>query len=207
MTSLRQWQNVWQALGVAATDTLTALHKEVVDKYKEKHRHYHTLQHLEECLAHLAGLRDIAENPSAIALALWFHDAIYEPLRHDNEQLSGDWARMSVLQAGLGISLADRIFHLVLATKHDSLPEEGDTKILVDIDLAILGAAPQRFFEYEQQIRAEYKVVPEAIFNTKRAELLQQLLARPTLFNTDAFISRYESQARANLAQAISSLI
>lgn len=206
MTSLRQWQDVWQALGVAPADIAPELYKEVIDKYKDNHRHYHTLQHLDECLGHLTELRDFAENAPAIELALWFHDAVYEPLRHDNEQLSADWARMCVLQAGLDVSLADRVFHLVMATKHDVTPEEGDTKILVDVDLAILGATPQRFSEYEQQIRKEYQVVPEAIFKTKRAELLQQLLARPTLFNTEVFISRYEAQARANLAQAVSLL-
>jgi predicted metal-dependent HD superfamily phosphohydrolase len=203
MTSLAQWQNTWQTLGVQPHEGSVQLYQEIVGKYQEPHRHYHTLQHLDECLQFFAELRHLATNPGEIDLALWFHDAIYDPSRHDNEQLSAEWARSSVTDAGITSSIADRIYELVLATRHHAKPDAVDTKILIDVDLAILGAHQERFHEYERQIRNEYAFVPEPLFREKRAEILRGFLGRQTLFNTPLFIERYEQQARFNLNRAL----
>jgi predicted metal-dependent HD superfamily phosphohydrolase len=93
-----------------------------------------------------------------------------------------------------------------MATQHHERAADTDTKILIDVDLAILGAKPERFNEYEQQIRQEFLFVPEATFRLKRAEILQHFLAQPTIFNTPLFIERYEQQARLNLKQALEDL-
>lgn len=137
---------------------------------------------------------------------MWFHDAIYEPGRHDNEQLSADWAAASLKSAGLDERATERIHKLILATRHQYRPETSDTRILIDCDLAILGAKPERFTEYERHIRAEYALVPEPIFKTKRRKILRQFLARPSIFYTDPFIEKYETQARTNLNHALSLL-
>jgi predicted metal-dependent HD superfamily phosphohydrolase len=203
MPTLAQWQNTWQTLGASP---LIRLYNEVIAKYDESHRYYHNKQHLTECLEKFTELRHLSENPAAIELALWFHDAIYDPLRHDNEQLSAAWARSSVIESGHDEAIADRIYDLVLATQHNAKPKTTDAKIIVDVDLSILGAQPERFLEYEQQIRKEYAFVPEATFQLKRGEILHYFLNQPTIFNTLIFIDRYEQQARTNLAQALARL-
>jgi predicted metal-dependent HD superfamily phosphohydrolase len=200
------WQHTWQALGISPANLPAQLYDEIIAKYDEAHRHYHKLQHLAECLEKFAELHHLAANPAEIELALWFHDAVYEPKSHNNEQLSADWARSSVLKAGLDKTIADHIYNLILATQHHAKPEATDTKILIDVDLAILGAAPERYNEYEQQIRQEYSHVPEITFRQKRAEILQHFLAQPTLFNTPLFIERYEQQARLNMKHALEQL-
>ena len=199
MPTLTQWQHTWQAFGIASGKLLTQLYNDVIASYNETHRHYHTQQHLTECLDNFAELRHLAKKPAEIELALWFHDAIYNPLRHDNEQLSAEWARSSVINAGLDKTIAEHIYGLVMATQHHERAADTDTKILIDVDLAILGAKPERFNEYEQQIRQEYLFVPEATFRMKRAEILQRFLGQTTIFNTPLFIKRYEQQARLNL--------
>ncbi|MEQ1738438.1 MAG: metal-dependent hydrolase [Methyloglobulus sp.] len=206
MSSQVNWQHTWQALGISLANVPAQLYDEIIAKYDEAHRNYHTLQHLAECLEKFAELRHLAVNPAEIELALWFHDAVYEPKNHDNEQLSANWARSSVLNAGLGQTIADRIYNLIMATQHHAKPEDIDTKILIDVDLAILGAASERYNEYEQQIRHEYSHVPEATFRLKRAEILQYFLAQPTPFNTPLFIERYEQQARLNMKHALEQL-
>jgi predicted metal-dependent HD superfamily phosphohydrolase len=206
MPNLSQWQQLWRTFGIASDKIPTSLQEEISSKYTEPHRHYHTLQHLEECLEKFAELRRQAEHPAEIELALWFHDAIYDPQRVDNERLSAEWAKASVLGVGLDDAKAQRVYGLVMATQHHNKPEGKDQNILVDCDLAILGAPPTRFKEYEQQIRAEYAFVPDAVFKTKRKEVLARFLARPTIFNTELFIACYETQARTNIDNALAQL-
>src|SRR5690348_4662021 len=88
------WQRPWRELGLPCD---AALRTRLVHAWSEPQRHYHTLQHLDECLALFDETRDAAPHPAEVALALWFHDAVYEPRRHDNEQRSADWARASLL--------------------------------------------------------------------------------------------------------------
>jgi predicted metal-dependent HD superfamily phosphohydrolase len=206
MLGLLQWQHLWQFFGVPPSPNLNQLYAEVIAAYKQAHRHYHNQQHLAECLQKLAELRHLANNPAEIELALWFHDAIYDPLRHDNEQLSANWAKSSVLNAGLSGVIADRVYNLVMATQNHLADDNTDTALLLDADLAIMGATLPRFRQYEQQIRNEYADVPEAIFKLKRAEILRKFLAQPTVFYSGLFVQRYEAQARHNIQFALEQL-
>lgn len=169
-----------------------ALLEQLLERYREPHRHYHTLQHLEECFEKLDELRDVAPHADDVELAIWFHDAIYDTRRDDNEARSAEWANATV---------GARVAQLVMATRHDAVPGDIDAQVLVDVDLSILGAPPARFEEYERQVREEYRWVPGLIYRRKRREILESFLARPTIYNTERFIERYEAQARRNLAK------
>jgi predicted metal-dependent HD superfamily phosphohydrolase len=204
MPRLVQWQQVWARLGVAAPE-LTVLER-LIACYSEPHRKYHTVRHLDECFVKLEELRTEAHHPEEVELALWFHDAIYDTKRQDNEARSAEWARATASAANLPAAVADRIHSLVMATCHDAVPTELDEKVLVDVDLSILGEAPERFDEYERQIREEYSWVPTALFRAKRQEILRGFLARPSIFNTRRFVAAYEARARANLARSIKRL-
>jgi predicted metal-dependent HD superfamily phosphohydrolase len=204
MTELeRAWNDTWGALRLRAPDgVLDAL----LARWSEPHRKYHTPQHLLECLALFAAHRELTQHPGEVGIALWFHDAIYDTGRHDNEAASAAWARRVLQEAGAAQDAVDRVGALILATRHSQVPATPDERLLVDIDLAILGAAPARFAEYERQIRDEYGFVPEDVFRDKRAEILRGFLARPALFSTAALAARFEATARANLADAIARL-
>ncbi|RYY88214.1 MAG: N-methyl-D-aspartate receptor NMDAR2C subunit [Comamonadaceae bacterium] len=196
-----QWHSAWQALGVAAPDA--ALFERLLKAYAEPQRHYHTLQHLDECLDWLDRTQDTAERPAEVALALWFHDAVYDVHAHDNELRSADWAREALSSAGVSEDAAERVHALVMATQHNAVPAQGDAVLLVDIDLAILGAAPTRFAEYEWQIRREYAHVPPDTFAPRRREILQRFFAREPLFQTAALRDACEAPAKRNLQSAI----
>lgn len=201
------WDVDWLALGArgdghALRDALLACHE-------EPQRHYHTLRHLAECLAWLGELRVFASRPEVLAMALWFHDAVYDPQRADNEQRSADWARDALLAHAVAPHTAQRVHDLVLATRHDA-PAAGtpggadpDRDLLLDIDLAILGAEPTRFSEYGRQIRAEYAFVPRWIYRRKRRAVLAGFAARVPLYATVPLRERLEAQAHRNLAQAL----
>lgn len=200
-----EWRRLWTALGAQSVNG--GLFNQLVRAHGEPHRHYHTLQHLRECLAYAEAAASLARRPEEVALALWFHDAVYDPRRDDNEARSADWARASVLAAGCETAVADRVQALVLATAtHEAAGDDPDTHLLLDIDLAILGAAPERFDQYEQQVRAEYAHVPDPDFRAGRARLLAGLQARPRLYATPAFHDALEARARSNLARSLAAL-
>lgn len=199
--TLAGWQRVWEELG--AQGNQQALFNQLIASYSERHRHYHTLQHLRECLQSLEAARTLAQRPAEVELALWFHDAVYDVHRDDNEERSAEWAAMAVRNAGLQDAVAQRVHALVMATKHKALPAGIDAQVLVDVDLAILGAAEARFDESDMQIRREYAHVPEATFREGRCRVLRSFLERPRLYATEAFHQALEERARRNLARAI----
>ena len=194
----------WRCAGALATRPVgPAVFDELVARYSEPHRKYHMLQHLTECLAHFEAVRDLAEQPAEVEMALWFHDAIYDTQRHDNEEKSAGWACEVLLAHGTTAAAAQRVHDLVMATRHTALPVSPDEQLLVDVDLSILGAGGERFAEYEQQIRDEYAFVPPALFRQKRGEILQGFLNRPVIYSTAHFRETLEACARANLRKAI----
>lgn len=198
------WQRMWQGLGVPQADR--TLLQALLARYAEPHRHYHTLQHLDACFAHFETVREEADHPSEVELALWFHDAVYEIRVADNELRSADWARDALLAAGSGPDTAQRVHALVMATCHNARSTTRDAEILLDVDLAILGAPAAQFDAYEAQVRAEYASVPEPAFRSGRRRILEEFLARWRIFHTAHFNSRYEAQARANLHRSIGEL-
>ena len=199
-TLAQRWQSLWQELGKPAPGGLL---QALLDAYSEPQRHYHTLQHLEECFAHFDALRHLAEHPLDVELALWFHDSIYDVHAHDNEARSAAWAGHALRDAGLAHEVRDRIHALVMATCHAALPATRDAQVLTDIDLAILGAEPARFAEYEAQIRAEYAHVPQDIYARERRRILARFLERVPLFHTPAMQAALAALARRNLQQAL----
>ena len=195
---------MWRQLGAANPDP--RLHGELIARYSEPHRRYHTVRHLDECFEKLDEIRSLARHPAEIELALWFHDAIYDVKRHDNEEKSADWARASATAAGVAADACERVYSLILSTRHQAAANGVDAEILVDIDLSILGAVLVRFDEYERQVREEYSWVPDFLFRRERKAILKEFLARPRIFSTTHFRDRYEQQARSNIERSLERL-
>ncbi|EIC29648.1 MULTISPECIES: HD domain-containing protein [Methylomicrobium] len=203
MFLVERWFEAWAALGVPRSPELERLHADLTRRYCEPHRHYHTLRHLAECFGHLSELAPYLSHKPESELALWFHDAVYDPHRTDNEALSAAWAADSARSLGVAEPTARRIARLIITTRHNAEPEGNDAEAVTDADLGILSADAGRFFQYEAQIRQEYAWVPEADFRAGRAEFLARLLDRPHIFSTERFRRRYEARARANLQASV----
>ena len=201
--NLQAWRDTWSALGAPADEEL---HRRLIERWSEPHRRYHALAHLESCLARFDTVRTQVRRPGEVALGLWFHDAIYEPRRHDNEERSAQWARDSVLRAGLPEDVASRVEALVMATRHEAVPTDADARVLVDIDLSSLGDEPAQFDAADAAIGEEYAHVPPAEFKAGRRAVLEGFLARPRIFATEHFHALYEERARENLKRTIARL-
>ena len=202
-TGYHHYHTLWQSLGsVGKSDDV---YQDLIARYYEPQRGYHTVQHLNECLIGFDKAKDqgAIRSPNAVEMALWFHDAVYDPRAPDNEEQSAALASRVLNKAGIPAHLIAEIERLILATKaHAGIPGD-DSEWIIDIDLAILGASPSRFAEYENQIWHEYSWVPTEVYRQKRAEVLQHFLDRTPLFATPLFQSQLEANARLNLAQLI----
>jgi predicted metal-dependent HD superfamily phosphohydrolase len=170
--------------------------------YQAPERHYHTLEHLDE-MFHVAGrLTAITDDPRAMQLAIWFHDAVYDPRAADNEARSADLAVALLAPIGVPRSELDIITRLILATAHLAHPQppgDRETAILLDADMAILGAPPERYRRYAADIRKEYHWVPETDYRKARARVLEHFLSRPRVYRTDAMQEACAAAARINL--------
>lgn len=171
-------------------------------------RHYHNVEHLHECLAELAAVAgDLStRGHRSIALAIWFHDAIYDAARHDNEAASADLAAARLGQLGESPDVIATVGRLILDTAHRAEPATPEGRLMVDIDLSILGKPADRFDRYDAAIRAEYAHVPWQDYRTGRLKVLRAFLARPAIYGATCFKAAYEDAARANLDRAISRL-
>jgi predicted metal-dependent HD superfamily phosphohydrolase len=195
------WSRAWKGIGASANGE--HIYSALVEKHNEPHRKYHTLQHLAECLSHFETVMTLPTHGAEVEFALWFHDAIYDVKSSGSEERSADWAKAASIESGVALEVAERIHSLVMVTKHTGVPVGIDEQVLVDIDLAILGASKERFAEYERQIRKEYADVPNWLFKRKRRAILRSFLDRPRIYNTSHFQAALEESARANLLLAI----
>ncbi len=198
MTLEQCWHSLWTGLGAQGDAQL--MYDHLVADYSKTPRVYHTLQHIKHCLVEFDDVRDLATHPGAIELALWYHDAM------DTEEASALLAANVTQAMRLSHDFSMLVMHLIQATKHKNVPTDFDTKIMVDIDLSILGQPEARFDEYERQIRQEYAHVPDHVFAVERSKLLRSFLARPTLYSTEFFRDKYEAQARRNLKRSLQKL-
>jgi predicted metal-dependent HD superfamily phosphohydrolase len=198
-----RWNRLLTTLGIGdESECFDAL----LTAYSEKHRHYHTIKHIDHCLRELDTATSLARDAAEVEFALWFHDAIYDPHSSKNEERSADWACELLARHHASADRVKRVRDHILATRHEALADDADSRLLVDIDLSILGADEAEYAEFEVNVCKEYRWVPALLFRRKRAEILESFLVRPQIYATELFQDRYESQARRNLSRAIEQL-
>jgi predicted metal-dependent HD superfamily phosphohydrolase len=201
--NIERWHAMLQALGAQVE---SPMFERLASAYSEKHRAYHTTRHIRECLSLLDEFKSFAGRPAEVEAALWFHDAIYQPMSSSNEERSADLAAEFCAGMKVPADAIARIRSHILATRHVAVPADDDARLLVDIDLAILGSLEERYGEFERDVRKEYRWVPSFVYRDKRAAILQSFLDRPRIYHWPIAYNRFEHQARINLARAIQTL-
>ncbi len=204
MDPTERWQTTLDRAGLR--DPGHATLRELETLYSQSHRHYHDLQHILDCLQHLDAHPTPGSDPTALELAIWFHDAVYSPFKKDNERASADLATRHLTSMGAGPGLRRKVQRLILITTHDAEPSDLDESLMIDVDLATLGSDRKTFETYETSIRREYRLVPGLLYRRKRKALLESFLSRPAIYTTPAFRERLEERARSNLTWAVSGL-
>lgn len=180
---------------------------QLVEHYTAAGRYYHNLHHL-QALLHLQqeyapGIR----NNDIIQLAIFYHDIIYNVLQSDNEEQSALAAGRFLQQTTFPPYQIITVMDYIRATKmHTGDNHDEDLDLFLDFDLSILGSPADVYMEYAKQIRQEYSVYPNDVYNPGRKRVLAHFLEQRAIYSTAAFSEQYEAQARRNIAAELQTL-
>lgn len=176
--------------------------EKLVANYSQKTRAYHNLTHLTDCFKEFDECEEFIECLDWLELGLFFHDAVYDTHAKNNEEKS-----IMLMDELLLVHLPPydlgRAGRIILATKHDKIPEYNDEKLAVCIDLAIFGKNWPEYLKYSERIRKEYSWVEKSAYCSGRAKVLTSFLNREKIYPHKFFEDKYEKTARENLTSEI----
>lgn len=185
-------------------------------RWSEPHRRYHSVDHLHAVLDRARELTPhvradggaAALDLDAVLLAAWFHDAVHRPWHSENEERSARLAERALPEAGVPDARTEEVARLVrLTVDHDPAPGDTDGEVLCDADLAVLAGSPEAYAAYAADVRAEYDFVPDPDFREGRAAVLRELLGQERLFSVPYARERWEAAARRNLRTELELLL
>jgi predicted metal-dependent HD superfamily phosphohydrolase len=199
-TGLSRFQSLWRRnLIEAATDDSVEIYRNLLQRYREPERHYHSIEHIEHCLNQFDQCKSLADNADALELAIWFHDAILVSGRRDNEARSAE-LYLELTHDVQTESTRQLVNRLIMATLHDgSSLNDTDSCLMVDIDLSSFGLPWEEFLRDSFNLRAENPQLSDNDYFLNQTGFQRSLLARPRFFQSDYFHDRLEAQARENL--------
>jgi predicted metal-dependent HD superfamily phosphohydrolase len=177
-----------------AWDTLHSL-------YTEAHRHYHGLDHLAHCLTELDAVRAQLHRVDEVEMAVWFHDAIHQPGRTDNEARSAALFATTT-NGAMRPEFIETTVNLILATTHSGEPALADEQYICDIDMSSFGMCWEQFLSDSVNLRREFQGTDEDYFPAK-VRFLEALLQKPRIYYTSSFFERYEQKARDNIRRVL----
>lgn len=200
----------WFNLASNYTDeeTINGFWKDLETHYTSKNRHYHNLSHLYHMFLQLEDFKIDIKDLDSLKFAIWYHDIIYKATNKDNEEQSAVFAKKRLKTLNFEEIRSKKVENLIISTKKHEiiLDENNDNAYLLDLDLLILGSEWETYLNYTQQIRKEYKIYPNFMYNPGRKKVLQHFLERETLYFTDTYQSEFENIARENITKEIDML-
>ena len=189
-----------------ASPDIGAVGATMLARWSEPHRRYHDTAHLQGVLDAVDALADHADDPDAVRLAAWYHDAVYAGAP-DDEENSALLAEADLRSLQVPAALVDEVTRLVrLTVEHDPGPEDRNGQVLSDADLAELAVTSEQYRRNTARVRAEYGHVPDEDFRAGRARIIAALLAAPALYRTAQGQRRWEAAARENLTAELRTL-
>ncbi|OED39814.1 hypothetical protein AB833_14305 [Chromatiales bacterium (ex Bugula neritina AB1)] len=187
--------------GAAGSD----ISEQLLKSYSENGRYYHTCGHISFCLSVFDQASNLCLNPDAVEVALWFHDAVFNFPINENERLSAEYF-MRVSESVMPDSFRERVYGLVMATRHLAPPTDPDEQIMVDIDLSSFGQAWEFFNADGQNVRRELSYLGDGEYFPNQIEFMSKLVERPYFYNTPWFREHFEAQARDNVERYLRDL-
>ena len=203
LTLQQRWLRRGRRYG-AGDALLEATYADIARRYGERHRSYHTLQHLE---AMFADCDRFGVDSAAVDFAVWFHDIVYRPGSAANEARSARLAAAALASIGVAGPLADAVERMILCSKRHRDPQgDSDTRLFLDADMAILGAGAEDYRRYAEAVRREFKRLPGWLYRRGRRQFLAGLLGARPIFESPGFYQAYEERARVNIAGELARL-
>jgi predicted metal-dependent HD superfamily phosphohydrolase len=172
--------------------------------YGSKKRHYHNWHHIQAMLQQLDVVKHLLFDYHTALFAGFYHDAVYNVLKHNNEVKSAELAVLHLAQMKVPFLQQQQCTELILATQHHVLSSNNDCNYFTDADLSILGSPPAEYQHYVAAIRKEYAIYPDILYNKGRHKAMAHFLQMERIFKTDFFAELYEVQARENIKWELS---
>lgn len=201
--------NNWNDLTHDLPKLKNEFHQNLTSLYTSQSRFYHTLNHIEALLKLSQEHQQLLGSSKTVDFAIWYHDAIYDASKSNNEEKSAQLARNNLTELGLVPDLIENCYNLIIATKTHQLTQDLDSfdaQFLLDIDLSILASERGKYLEYTQEIRKEYKIYPDFLYKKGRKKVLKHFLEMEHIYKTELFQDLWESKAKENLSYEISLL-
>lgn len=182
---------------------IAELWNEIEAYYSGEKRHYHTLDHLDNLLDQLSAVKSEIQNFETILFTLFYHDIIYDSLKSDNEEKSAELAETRMTQLAVPDQMIALCKEQILATKSHVQSADSDTNYFTDADLSILGQDWKDYSRYSQNVRKEYSIYPDLVYNAGRKKVLEHFLSMDPIFKTEYFYHKFENQAKENIQKEI----
>lgn len=187
-------------------DQINELWLEIEAAYSEKTRYYHTLDHLENLLVQLTEVKDQIQHWETVLFTLYYHDVVYDAQNPDNEEKSAELAEKRMKQIGVPDEMILECKQQILATKAHFPSISSDINYFIDADLAVLGQSWEMYAAYYQNIRKEYAVYPDLVYNPGRTKVLNHFLSMERIYKSDYFYEKLEIQAKENMKMELALL-
>ncbi|MBL3654504.1 HD domain-containing protein [Fulvivirga sediminis] len=173
--------------------------EEIEVGYSSPFRHYHNLNHLKYMLNKMTEYCGHLNDTGPIIFSIFYHDMVYDVKSSCNEEESASFAKNRLKEMKVPEAIIKKCEHQIISTNKHQLDDDSDTNFLIDFDLAILGKTPHKYKEYTQQIRKEYIIYPDAVYNSGRKKVIEHFLDMKNIFKTSEFQLTFEKQAKKNL--------
>jgi predicted metal-dependent HD superfamily phosphohydrolase len=205
MNLQEKYTNLFSRIGFNANEIET-LWLDLEKAYSGKSRHYHNLNHLKEMIELFDEYQNRLKNPDEVLFSIFYHDYIYKATRKDNELKSAEYALKVETHSSASLLNKNLIFDAICATQSHQQNDIEDINWLIDFDLKILAKDWNDYQIYFNQIRKEYRVYPDFLYNPGRKKALEHFLENEYIFQTEEFRRLFEEKARINIEKEISLL-
>lgn len=176
-------------------------------RYSEKHRHYHTLQHIEHLFFLLEKNKNLVADWETLVISIFYHDAVYNARKSDNEEQSAVFMQQAMSKIIFPKEKIEKSYRQIIATKKHEMTGDNDTDLFTDADLAILGSDWNNYQAYAKNIRKEYLIYPDFMYNMGRKKVLKHFLQMENIYKTPLFQAKLEDMARVNLEKELHQLL
>lgn len=191
-----------------STAFINTVWSDLKKNYSAKNRYYHNLIHINSMIENAKENVNELNDYDEVLFAIWFHDIIYKSSSKKNEEKSAEYAKLTLKESSKRDINIDKIYNLIISTKKHQiiLYQNNDNAFLLDFDLSILGAEWNEYESYIENIRKEYKIYPDFVYNPARKKVLESFIKRKQLYFTEKYQELFELKARQNLAREINLL-
>lgn len=198
----------YKKLSVYSEDTslINGMFDELLKCYSSSRRYYHDMTHIISLLKLWESNKNRLADEEIIYLSIWFHDAVYDSWKSDNEERSADMAEQFLKSINYPEHRIVKVVEYILATKTHESNGDSDLNFFLDFDLSILGSEETIYDIYTQQIRDEYSFYPGFMYNRGRRKVLKAFLEKDFIYKTEEFRAGLEKQAKENIQRELDTL-